>query len=193
MKGLQPGDTVSYLTLKEKKFFASGASGGKKYSWVCDCICGQEVVRRADLFIEGKSMSCGCMHPSHEKTGNQSTKWKGRGDLSGQYFGTIRARAVKYGHEFTIDIEYAWELFLKQKGRCALTDEPLSFATLRERRHGIQQTASLDRINSEGGYEPGNVQWVHADVNLMKNAFPQDRFVDICTKVAKKAGYGSST
>lgn len=48
-------------------------------------------------------------------------------------------------------------------------------------------TASLDRIDSSRGYVEGNVQWVHKDVNFMKQALSQERFVELCTLVAEKA------
>jgi hypothetical protein len=47
-----------------------------------------------------------------------------------------------------------------------------------------ETVASLDRIDSEKGYIPGNVQWVHPAVNFMKHAMAQDVFIDWCCRVA---------
>jgi len=47
-------------------------------------------------------------------------------------------------------------------------------------------TASFDRIDSSTGYEKGNIQWVHVMVNMCKNKYSQDRFVEMCKAVADK-------
>lgn len=77
-----------------------------------------------------------------------------------------------------------WRLFLKQERKCALTDLLLTF----EKQKRGEKTASLDRIDSSKGYVNGNVQWVHKDINWMKNRFSQERFIEMCKLVAKKYG-----
>jgi hypothetical protein len=79
--------------------------------------------------------------------------------------------------------QHAWDLFLKQNKKCVLSGLPIEF---KARRKG-HNTASLDRINSNEGYVDGNVQWVHKDINWMKNTFSQQHFVDMCKKVADHA------
>jgi hypothetical protein len=46
------------------------------------------------------------------------------------------------------------------------------------------RTASLDRVDSVTGYIPSNVQWVHKDINLMKNRFGQAYFRELCRRVS---------
>lgn len=65
-------------------------------------------------------------------------------------------------------------------GKCALTGWEISMA------HG-NQTASLDRIDSTKPYTLENIQWVHTMVNMSKNKYPQDRFVQMCKAVADRA------
>ncbi len=50
------------------------------------------------------------------------------------------------------------------------------------------KTASLDRIDSRLGYEPGNIQWVHKDVNQMKWHLSNDRFIEVCRAVVANSG-----
>ena len=45
------------------------------------------------------------------------------------------------------------------------------------------KTASLDRIDSNLSYIKDNVQWIHKDLNRMKNEFSQDRFIEVCKAV----------
>lgn len=45
-------------------------------------------------------------------------------------------------------------------------------------------TASLDRIDNSKGYRIDNIQWVHAMVNMAKNKYTQERFIEMCKAVA---------
>ncbi len=46
-------------------------------------------------------------------------------------------------------------------------------------------SASIDRIDSSKEYTIDNVQLVHKDVNLMKNHFNQDYFINMCKMISK--------
>jgi hypothetical protein len=65
--------------------------------------------------------------------------------------------------EFNVTVEYLLQLWMKQNGKCAIENIPLSIET-----HSIT-IASLDRINSDVGYVEGNVQWVTKRVNIAKS------------------------
>lgn len=45
-------------------------------------------------------------------------------------------------------------------------------------------TASLDRIDNNMGYVNGNVQWVHKDINFMKQDLTQLEFLNYCRLIA---------
>ena len=45
--------------------------------------------------------------------------------------------------------------------------------------------ASLDRIDSSKGYIEGNVQWVHQNINMMKNKFDNQYFIEMCKLITK--------
>ena len=45
-------------------------------------------------------------------------------------------------------------------------------------------TASLDRIDSSRGYVIDNIQWVHKDINWLKNDWSQKEFIELCSRVA---------
>lgn len=47
-------------------------------------------------------------------------------------------------------------------------------------------TASLDRIDSTLPYEPGNVVWVHTDINYMKHCLTEERFYELVELVHEK-------
>lgn len=151
------------------------------------CDCGKEFIRRADFIkkrvAQNKVISCGCK-TVYNKPGKLSSSWIGVGDLSGAYFAQLRCKSKTKNIEFTIAIEYLWNLFLEQDKKCALTNLELKFAT--SRRIDPIQTASLDRIDSKRGYIEGNVQWLHKDINYMKRTYSQEHFIKMCNLVTQK-------
>jgi hypothetical protein len=104
------------------------------------------------------------------------------GDISGGWWANhiLRERTQNYRARVpvTVTIEYAWDLFLKQDKKCALSGISLEISGT-----GKYNTASIDRIDSSKGYEPDNVQWVHKDINFMKGILSQEYFIDLCRKI----------
>lgn len=115
----------------------------------------------------------------HGRQGN----WKGHGKLSGRYWNSIKYHAKYRNQEFAISIKYAWEVFEKQNGKCALSGLTLKFWETNERT--TNQTASLDRIDSTKGYVEGNVQWIHKSFQSMKSNKTQSEFIQLCKLVAE--------
>lgn len=99
--------------------------------------------------------------------------------MTGSYWSSITQGAKSRGISIEMTKSDAWERFSKQGGCCALTGLEISF------QH--PQTASLDRIDSKLPYAVDNIQWVHKDINRMKNAFPQAYFIRMCKLVAEGA------
>lgn len=157
-------------------------SSQNRVRWLCQCDCGNKKEIIANSLKSGRTISCGCMV---NRTGNNNPTWKGVGDLSSRFFNTFRQNAngikTKKKKEFTITIEYAWELFEKQKQRCAISGIELSLSDVKNK---CTPTASIDRIDSNKGYIPGNIQWVHKDINIMKNIYDQEYFISICKLIA---------
>lgn len=154
--------------------------------WECKCSCGNQTMVRWDHLTKGNTKSCGCLH---RRNGNKSPFFKGYGEISLDFFNHIKRASLKpqkYRNVKTFDvtIEYVWQLYLGQNRRCALTKRDIAF-TERTGSRSRRCSASLDRIDSTKGYIIGNVQWVHKDVNVMKNDFPQSYFVEICREIAK--------
>lgn len=152
---------------------------GERY-WECLCDCGKVKIFRTKSLL--KVQSCGCLVFENRK---KRSTWKGYEGIHGKFWYNIKRGALARGHQFNITLQFAWELYLKQNRKCALTGLPLVFAdTVRDFEKG-QTTASLDRIDSAIGYSEDNVQWVHKDVNLMKQGFTQDYFCKLCKMVSK--------
>lgn len=111
-------------------------------------------------------------------------QWKGLGDISGGWWSSHvtreRKQNIRTRVPVEITIEYAWELFLKQNRKCALSGVELTIS-----KTSRYNTASIDRIDSSKGYIEGNIQWVHKHVNFMKRTYSQEYFIEMCRKITK--------
>jgi hypothetical protein len=147
-----------------------------------ETVCGNIIVTKGRYLRMDHKRSCGCLR---EKKARNHPAWKGYEDISGQQWNDIKSSSKRYGRviPFEITIEQVWELFQKQKGKCALSGVEIHFPE-KSTRYGGDCTASLDRIDSSKGYTIDNVQWVHKIVNLMKMNLPQDEFIKWCKLIA---------
>lgn len=149
--------------------------------WECKCICGNVKTYSTDHLTRKKQpvKSCGCKKRSH---GSSHKDWTGYGEISGNWWSSHVTREkkqkVRTKVPVTVTIKEGWELFLKQDRRCALSGLELKFGS-----NSINNTASLDRIDSSKGYEINNIQWVHKHINFMKRDYDQNYFIDLCKKV----------
>lgn len=176
------------LNLKNRKFarlsvVKSIASNRKGINvWLCKCDCGKNASYTTDHLTRKKNpvKSCGCIR---KLSGARHKDWKGYGGISGAWW-RLHVSREKYQTArvkvpFSITIQYAWRLFVKQNKKCALTGIELRFSSRPE-----DNTASVDRIDSSIGYVKGNVQWVHKHVNFMKRTYSQEYFIEMCKLVA---------
>lgn len=179
------GRTFGYLTVI--KMAITEKSKGGRWRAICSCRnCGnQEYDADPQAIKNSLTTSCGCRRDQYEKiSGKNNKNFNGYEEIRGQEWWKLRNRAKKRGQEFSVTIESAWRLYLKQEKKCAITGLPIRFGVVAKTRK--ETTASLDRINPNLGYIDGNVQWVHKDVNVMKNMFNQRYFIEVCKMVAKK-------
>ena len=141
--------------------------------YLCECECGNTKKIHGTHLRSGKTISCGCKNKLKTIGSDFWYRIINHG---------VNTRAGRKELEKNITKEYIYDLFLEQKGLCKLSGLPITLPkTWRDRKH----SASLDRIDSNKGYIVGNVQWVHKMVNVMKNTFPQDMFLFVCSKICE--------
>lgn len=97
-----------------------------------------------------------------------------------------KSSAIKVrGIEFSLTLDELKEKFEECGWICSGTHRKMSQMTSDWHR------ASIDRIDSNRGYEIGNIQLVTIAYNIMKNAMPQDFFdgmaVDVVKVIKRKA------
>jgi len=125
--------------------------------WRCRCDCGTEEMLPGFILRSGKSKSCGCLRREMGVARGGASRRHGEG-MNGKETPEYRAwtnmlsRCRNPNHKMYPDYggrgisvckrwELAYENFLTDVGR-----RPTEFH-------------SIDRINNDGNYEPGNVRW----------------------------------
>lgn len=166
---------------------------GEKYSpmyrtWCAECICdcGNKALDTLRRLKNGEKKTCGknsCEHHINirRKNGSLANNTTGYKDILGSKWAVWRIGAERRKIDFDITIEEAWNIFIEQDKKCALSGIELHF------QKGLvkTQTASLDRIDSTKAYTVDNIQWVHKDINIMKGAMKEENFLYYCKKITK--------
>ena len=119
-----------------------------RVQWLCQCECGNtKVIRGNDLKL-GNIKSCGCLRediPNGLKHGMKDTRlyriWqamknrcRNKNTINYKHYGGKGVKVCKDWQDFMSFYEWAMA-------------------------HGYNDTLSIDRINSNGNYEPSNCRW----------------------------------
>ena len=168
-----------------------GAKVDKHRAWVCKCDCGKEKTIREFVLLNGTVKSCGCH----------------------QYDG-LKVRFVK--HDMSRTREYRIWLGIRRRcndpkhpgyknygGRgiriCKLYDDSFE-EFIKEVGLCPKPNYTVDRINNEGHYEPGNLHWVSMKRNMRNRrntsmitvsgkTMPMEDFADLIRVTAKNIRY----
>jgi len=150
--------------------------------WNTKCACGKEIIVSSHALKSGRK-SCGCLE---NPSGSRHPSFIGIEDISGTTIGRIQRNAETRDIEHNVDKKYIWDLFLPQNKKCALTGMDIQFGQQSRKKEKVrEETASLDRIDNSLGYIEGNVQWVHKDINKMKNNHSLEYFKKLCKLVSE--------
>lgn len=124
---------------------------GTDYFWICRCDCGNIKSIKSNSFKRGDIKSCGCLYVESRKTihvthgeANKSKEYRTWLAIKRRCLDKNDKRYHDYGGRgitICIDWTYSYENFLLSVGRAPTNNH------------------SIDRIDVNGNYEPGNVRW----------------------------------
>lgn len=170
------GQTFSELTV----LGFDGVRARKAY-WSCKCSCGVVKSIQSYSLRSGATKACGHLSIcTPGLAGSANINWRGTGEIPQSYWNRVMKNAKSRNLVVEVTAEWAWDLFLSQDRKCALSGLPLEFSAKTS-----LATASLDRVDSTEGYLPHNLQWVHKTVNQMKSDLEESLFLEMCAAVAQ--------
>lgn len=109
----------------------------------------------------------------------KSNNWRGYEEISSTYWKNLKNGAKTREIDFLVTPEEAWNLYINQNRKCALSGQVIGFERCKN------NTASLDRIDVTKPYIIGNLQWVHRDINFAKQSMDNSEFIKMCKLVAE--------
>lgn len=146
---------LTVISLEEKRALNGG------YIWKCQCSCGNITSVRADSLKNGTTKSCGCLVKEITTTHGQSysVEYQTWASMKDRCSNSNSENFINYGGR-GISVCDRWlnsfENFYNDIG-----DRP-------------SDDHSIDRINNDGNYEPGNCKWSTSEEqnnNTSRNKF----------------------
>jgi len=171
---IESGKVYGKWTVLEQDLNIINKGGGVHRKWICKCECGTIKSINSSSLRSNRTSQC-------RKCKDRSIK---PGTLLCGLYKIIKRRALSINKGFNLTEKYLYNLLVKQNFKCALSGVDICIRPHTQKSGGSKNTtASLDRIDSNKGYEIGNVQWVDKKINTAKHVLSQDEFINMCQLV----------
>ena len=119
-------------------------------TWRCKCACGSETVKLGYNLKNGHTASCGCRAMRWRKSGDMNRSHGMRRTRTYRIWTGMVSRCTNPNHQ-----AYS---FYGGRG-ITVCERWLKFENFHSDMGEAPPDRSIDRINNDGGYEPGNCRW----------------------------------
>jgi len=160
-----------------QKLVTKGEDG--RYYKPCSSCGSLQSYLRKNYAEESLRLNKVCKACANKNPDNNAHKGWYKGVLRKSFAHKYKTNAELRGIEWNLSFEYLADLLVEQDFKCALSGLDIQAMD-------INNNASLDRIDSSLGYVKGNVQWVTSKINMMKQQYTQQEFIELCVAVADK-------
>lgn len=151
---------------------------GRFYKKCPSCNKEQSYLRK-NYAIESEKLRKLCKKCSNNIPKHNAHKGFYKGVLRASFAHRYKSSAETRGINWDVSFEYLAELLIDQDFKCALSGEDLDAME-------VSNDCSLDRIDNSLGYVEGNLQWVTSMVNMCKQGYTQEEFINMCKQIADK-------
>lgn len=182
------GTRKGRLVVIRRDGYREHPSGRRSIIWLCQCDCGRETrVTSANLHPSGTTYSCGCQRADANRQNGmqnyrhghsiQTATYKSWAQMKNRCSNPNNAQWADYGGRGIIVCE-TWMEFTN------------FLADMGKRPRGL----SIDRIDNDKGYEPGNCRWAtrkEQNSNTRRNVYVLlDGQRVTATEAARRLGFG---
>ena len=87
---------------------------------------------------------------------------------------------------FNYLLSIVMEIGAKQRWRCAISGDPLSFSRGGKLKGANPKSCVIDRINSDIGYTESNIQLLTHEVNITKGQLSMHRYIEIARQISAR-------